>query len=250
MTLGEAPERFRNGLTQLDLPSGRKVGGRRRGLPNGRAVVGGLLVAVAAVLVFTVAMKGTDQGNTGSFVVAAHPLQAGSLLVPGDLATVRVSVPQSAASHMFRSASALNGRTLAVALVSGELFEPSMLVPAGQAQPLRPVTVGVDPATLTGLYAGEPVDVLQTTGGDTSTSVTVVLRGATLFDVSKPGSNLLSGPTSATVTLGVISLDEVESVVAAAHAGALTIVAASPDDGVGPGPGATPAGRTSPAPGQ
>lgn len=203
-------------------------------------MVGGLLVAAAAVVVFTAALRGTDQGSPGSYVIAAHSLQAGSLLEPGDLTTVRVHVPRSAAAQMFRSAATLNGRTLAVPLVSGELLEPSMLVPTGQAQPLRPVTVAVDAATLNGLYTGEPVDVLQTTGTETSTAVTIVLRGATLFGASKPGSSLISGSPSATVTLGVTSLQEVESVVAAAHAGTLTIVAASPDDGVGPGPGAVP----------
>jgi Flp pilus assembly protein CpaB len=212
-------------------------------------VLGGLLVAAAAVVVFAAAMKGADQGNPGSFVVAAHSLQAGSLLEPGDLQTVRVRVPGSAAAQMFRSASPLEGRTLAVPLVSGEILEPSMLVPTGQSQPLRPVTVAVDAATLSGLYGGEPVDVLQTTGSDTSTAVTVVVRGATLFGLSKPGSGLMTGPVSATVTLGVASLQEVESVVAAAHAGTLTIVAASPDDGVGPGSGGS--GGAAPAsPGQ
>ena len=213
-------------------------------------MLGGLLVAAAAVVVFTAALRGTDQGSAGSYVVAAHSLQAGSLLESGDLATVTVHVPRSAAAQMFRSTSAVDGRTLAVPLVSGELLEPSMLVPAGQAQPLRPVTVAVDAATLTGLYTGEPVDVLQTTGTETSTAVTIVLRGATLFDASKPGSSLITGSPSATVTLGVGSLEEVESVVAAAHAGTLTIVAAAPDDGVGPGPGAVPsgAGGGTPAP--
>lgn len=243
MTLGEAPERVRDGLTQLDMPSqSRRLGGRRRPLPNGKAVVGGLLVAAAAVVVFTAALRGTDQGSAGSYVIAAHSLQAGSLLEPGDLTTVTVHVPRSAAAQMFRSPSAVDGRTLAVPLVNGELLEPSMLVPTGQAQPLRPVTVAVDAATLNGLYTGEPVDVLQTTGTESSTAVTIVLRGATLLGASKPGSGLITGSPSATVTLGVASLQEVESVVAAAHAGTLTIVAASPDDGVGPGPGAQPAG--------
>jgi Flp pilus assembly protein CpaB len=239
VALGEAPERVRNGSAQWDHPpQGRKLGGRRRALPTGRAVVGGLLVAAAAVAVFAAALKGTNQGNAGTYVVAAHSLQAGSVIEPGDLSTVTVHVPRSAAAQMYGSSSGLEGRTLAVPMVRGELLEPSMLVPAGGTQPLRPVTVAVDPAALTGLYTGEPVDVLQTSAGDTSGSVTVVLRGAILFAVSKPGSSILAGPTSASVTLGVSSLQEVESVVAAAHAGTLTIVAASPGDGGGPGPGA------------
>jgi hypothetical protein len=41
------------------------------------------------------------------------------------------------------------------------------------------------------------------------------------------------------VTIGVASLDEVESVIAASRSGTLTLVAAEPSDGVGPGPGAS-----------
>ena len=41
------------------------------------------------------------------------------------------------------------------------------------------------------------------------------------------------------MTLGVSSLSEVEAVVQAAQAGTVTLVAAEPSDGVGPGPGST-----------
>ena len=234
----------RNGVseTEMSVQGGRRLAGRRRALPTGRAVVGGLLVAAAAVAVAAAALTGTNQGDTGRFVVAVHSLQAGALVEPGDLTTVVVRVPRAASAEMYGSAASLSGRTLAVPVVRGELLQASMLVPAGQAPALRPVTVAADPAALTGLYAGEPVDVLQTTGSDSSTAVTLVLRGAILLALSKPGSNPLSGPASATVTLGVSSLDEVESVVAAAHAGALTIVAASPTDGVGPGSGSASSG--------
>lgn len=228
----------------MSVNGGKRLAGRRRALPTGRAVVGGLLVAAAAVAVAAAALAGGNQRDTGTFVVAAHSLQAGALIEPGDLATVSVRVPRAESAAMYASTAALAGRTVAVPIARGELLQTSMLVAAGQASRLRPVTVAVDPATLTGLYTGEPVDVLQTTGADTSTAVTVVIRGAVLFAVSRPGSSAFSAPASATVTLGVGSLDEVESVVGAAHAGTLTIVAATPQDGVGPGPAAGTASGT------
>lgn len=243
MTLGEAAERTghaRNGASQpeMSVNGGRRLAGRRRAIPSGRAVLGGLLIAGAAVAVAGAALAGNNQRGTGTFVVAAHPLQAGALIEPGDLATVSVRVPRAESAEMYESTASLSGRTVAVPVARGELLQTSMLVPAGQASSLRPVTVGVDPASLAGLYPGEPVDVLQTTGADTSSAVTVVIRGAILFSISRPDSGAFSGPASATVTLGVGSLDEVESVVGAAHAGTLTIVAATPQDGVGPGPAA------------
>lgn len=109
----------------------------------------------------------------------------------------------------------------------------------------RPVTVPVDPASLGSLTSGQPVDVLEASGGSGSTSVSVILRGATLLSVSRGSSGLLSNPSAGVVTIGVASLDEVEAVIAASHSGTLTLVAAAPSDGVGPGPGGSGGGTTS-----
>ena len=253
MTLGEAPERahqVHNGISGPNSPDPaavrRRLPGRRRALPSGRAVVGGLLIALAAVAVFAAALRGTNQDNNASFVVAARTLQAGSVIEPADLTTTSMRLPRDVSAGAYTSVAALAGRTLAVGMARGQLLETPMLVPAGGTQAVRPVTVPVDASALGGLYAGEPVDVLQTGGADASATVTVVLRGATLLALSRPGSNLFSGPSTASVTLGVSSLQEVEAVVAAAHAGSLTIVAAAPEDGVGPGAGDT-GGSTGPA---
>ena len=244
MTLGEAQERAyqgHNGISGFNSPepaeARRRVLGRRRALPNGRTVVGGLLIALAAVAVFAAALRGTNQGNNASFVVAARSLQAGSVIEPADLTTTSMRLPRSVSAGAYTSVAALAGRTLAVGIARGQLIETPMLVPAGGAQAVRPVTVPADASALGGLYAGEPVDVLQTGGADATATVTVVLRGATLLALSRPAANLFSGPSTASVTLGVSTLQEVEAVVAAAHSGSLTIVAAAPEDGVGPGAG-------------
>ena len=254
MTLGEAQERAHhghNGISTFNSPEpaagGRRLPGRRRALPSGRAVVGGLLIALAAVAVFAAALRGTNQDNQASFVVAARSLQAGSVIEPADLTTTSMRLPGSVSAGAYTSIAALEGRTLAVGIARGQLIEAPMLVAAGGARPVRPVTLPVDASALGGLYAGEPVDVLQTGGGDASATVTVVLRGATLLALSRPGSNLFSGPSTASVTLGVSTLQEVEAVVAAAHSGSLTIVAAAPEDGMGPGAGDT-GGSTGTAP--
>lgn len=260
MTLGEAQERahqVHNGISAFNSPgperTGKRLPGRRRALPSGRAVAGGLLIALAAVAVFAAALQGTKQDNTGSFVIASQSLQAGSVVEPADLTTISMRVPRSVSAGAYTSIAALVGRTLAIGIPRGQLIESSMLVPTGEAQVARPVTVPVDASALGGLYSGEPVDVLQTGGTDPSATVTVVVRGATLLALSRPGSNLFSGPSTASVTLGVSSLQEVEAVVAAAHSGSLTIVAAAPEDGVGPGAGdssGTPGTTATTTPGQ
>jgi Flp pilus assembly protein CpaB len=212
--------------------------GRRRALPSGRALFGGFLVAGAALIVFAAVLAGSGTGSNRDFVVASRPLQAGSLIEPGDLSTKSMRLPSSVAVSAFGDPNRVVGRTLAVPISRGELLEGSMLT-TNAAPGVRPVTIPVDPASLGSLTAGQPVDVLEANGTSGPATVTVILRGATLLSASRGSSGLLSNPSSGVVTIGVVSLDEVESVIAASHSGTLTLVAAEPTDGVGPGPGAS-----------
>jgi Flp pilus assembly protein CpaB len=219
--------------------------GRRRGLPTRRAVVGGFLVAAAAVMVFA-AVADTAQRHGQAVVVAARDLPAGTVIGPGDTMIESMTLAAATKAVSFHEQAVVVGRTLAVAAVPGELLQQSMLTPPG-GPPVRPVSVAVDPDSLAGLVAGNAVDVLATPSSSASASlgsgsgsgspvVTVVMRGATLLAVNRGGSSLLPGSTSAAVaTLGVSDLAEAEAVIEAAHSGTVTLVQAEPSDGVGPG---------------
>lgn len=198
-------------------------------------MLGGFLVAVAAVVVFAAALSGT--GGKRHWVVAARDLPAGTTIGPGDLSTQSVGLSSGTRPHAFGQTAALIGRTLAVPVAPGELVEDSMLIPANQAPSTRPVSIAVDPTGLDGLEPGQPVDVLETTGSGGSTTVAIVARGATLLSVAHSTSSLLAGPSTGEVTLGVSDLAEVEALVQAAHAGTITLVAAARSDGVGAGAG-------------
>lgn len=225
------------------------VGVRRRGILTRRAVTGGFLVAVAAVVVFAAALS-TAGKHARQYVVAARSLAQGTVIGPGDLTTASVRLPSGAAAEAFLQSAQLIGRTAMVNLTPGELIESSMLTDPGATPPLRPVTVPVDPDSVSGLGPGDRVDVLATTSsggsgnssaggsGQPASGVTVVVRGASLIGVSRSSPGLLSGSSSATLaTIGVADLTEVEAVVGAAHTGSVVLVQAEPSDGVGPGPG-------------
>jgi hypothetical protein len=215
----------------------RAVGtGRRRALPAGRAVVGGFLVAVAAVVVFAASLAGSSRPGQ-SWVVTARPLAAGTILGPGDVTSSSMRLSRPAALLAYRQVALVEGRTLAVALPAGALVQNPVLVPSGQRPAMRPVSVAVDPVSLTGLTPGQPVDVLATQGTGSGTAVAVVVRGATLMAATQPGSGALNAGGPGQVTVGVATLAEVEAVVQAAHAGTITLVAAEPSDGVGAGAG-------------
>jgi Flp pilus assembly protein CpaB len=231
--------------------------------------VGGLLIAAAAVLVFTAAI---DRAGSQShpYVVATKRLAQGTVIGPGDLTTAGMQIPAGSQAEVFHQGGTVIGRVLAVTVQPGELIQASMLVPAGSSSGLRPVSVAVDPDSLAAVAPGDEVDVLSTSSGSatsgsaasdsTTTPVVVVMRGASLIGVDQGSQSLISGSTPGTlVTLGVANLAEVEAVVAAAHSGTVTLVLAEPSDGVGAGPagagtaagtGAADAGTAQPNSGQ
>ena len=192
-------------------------------------------MAAAALVVFAAVLDGAGGGAGKSYVVAARPLTAGSVIEPEDLSTKTMSLPSGVSGAAFSDPARLVGRTAAVPIAQGELFEVSMLTNGGSSPSVRPVTVAVDQASLGALIPGQPVDVLEAAGSGGSATVSVVVRGATLQGLSRGSSGLLSNPSAETVTIDVSTLQEVEAVIAASHAGTLTLVAAEPSDGVGPG---------------
>jgi hypothetical protein len=141
------------------------------------------------------------------------------------------------AAVAYRQEAAVEGRSLAVGLQAGDLIQTSMLVPASREPAVRPVSLAVDPVSLAGLSAGQLVDVLMTQGNGNATAVSVVVRGATLIAMSSSSPTALASGASGQATIGVTTLSEVKAVVAAAHSGTITLVAAEPSDGMGPGPG-------------
>jgi len=232
--------------------------------------VGAFLVASAAAAVFTVALSSGHRPSE-SYVVANRTLAAGTVVSPGDTTLEAMSIPIGSRSSTFQQTSLLTGRSLVVPVQPGELIQATMLSPASSNPALRPVSVAVDPVSLAGLRAGDPVDVLGVpsaaigggstsapgeAGGSAPPTVDVVARGASLIAVDASGSPAVGSGTSALVILGVSDLTQVEAVVAASHSGTIALVRAEPSDGSGAGSGTgsatsagggTSAGRSSPA---
>jgi Flp pilus assembly protein CpaB len=221
--------------TSAERPAGRT--GRRRALPPGRAVAGGLAVALAVVVVFAgwVDARGA---SARTWVVASSALPAGTRLTAADLTTATLRLGDGpAASSAFGRPSALIGRSLAVAVTPGELILRSEVPAATTGASLRPVAVSIAPGDLVDLAAGDLVDVLETAGTAPDTRTTVVVRGARVLSTAQPSSGLLGSGGDDIVTLGEATLAEVTATVSAEHAGTLDVVVGEPSDGDGSGPG-------------
>lgn len=202
-----------------EAPS-RPVVRRRRPLPGGRAVFGGFLVAVAVVGT-TAAQQAASGPPETRYVVAAAPLLAGRAIRADDLTTRAVDLPEPLAQRAYRDPGPLVGRVLAATVAPGELVQGSALAQRGPAAGEREVSFTADPARSLGqrIAPGDLVDVYVTSGQGEGGRTAAVVRSVRVIDrQGRDGS----GGFIFTVALG--APDEVQTLVAAAAAGSLTVV--------------------------
>lgn len=203
---------------------------RRRGLPNGRATAGGLLVAVAAVGLFG-SWRAATAPPTSAYVVAARTIPVGAILRSSDLTTVTLDLPSSLRRRAFADPRALVGAEVLGPLDEAELVQASD-VAATDGRGNRQLSFAIEASrALNGaIVRGERVDVVATYGGGGSDSWTAVIADAVLVaDVASSGSSL-GGDRSLTLTLSLDDTDEVLAVTHAARAGTITIVGAGDGD--------------------
>jgi Flp pilus assembly protein CpaB len=143
----------------------RRATGRRPALPNGRAVVGGLLVAAAAVGTYA-AWSSADDAPSTRFAVAARDLAVGQVVEAGDLRLVAFDAPAGIAGAAFGEADAglLVGQVTVAPVREGDLLQRSSVVVPEDVEPGRQVSFPIDVADALGgtLEEGERVDVLAT----------------------------------------------------------------------------------------
>lgn len=202
-------------------------GGRQirphRGLPGGRAVVGGLLVAVAAVGTFAAA-SGAGRTPGTEVVVAARDIAPGTVLGAGDVELVPVDLPPSLGARVFTSAEPVLGAVAVGPLAAGELVQVGGLAPATEAAvPTFALSLPTAAANGGRLQRGDRVQVLATYGADAS-AVTRLLAGqARVVDVDRGGSDLgASGQVQ--VILAIASAQERTAVINAVTSGTITLV--------------------------
>ena len=191
--------------------------GRR---PSGRAVAGGLLVAIAAVGAFVIA---TPRPHAAvRYVVSAHSVEPGTRLTTADLTTVPVDLPPEQAALAFTEPSTLVGATSLGPLASGQLVQAPALADA----PLSPfevsLSIDADRALDGHLVSGEHVAVLATYGSGPDAVTLTVASTALVERLSRPTG--LAVGTKDVVTLGLQAEADVDAVVHAARAGELTLV--------------------------
>lgn len=208
-------------------PLPRRTTGRRAALPNGRAVVGGLLVAAAAVGTYATWSAAGD-GPTTRFAVAARDIAVGEVLEARDVELVPLDAPSSITEAAFEGddASLLIGQVAVAPLQAGDLVQRSAVVVPEGTEAARQLSFPIDvSAALAGtLEVGERVDVLVTGGTDLDGATTeVVAEGATVARIlgDSDGGRLV-------VLLSVPEDTDILALTTAARVGDLTLVRTTP----------------------
>lgn len=198
---------------------------RRRPLPGGRAITGGLLVALSAVGVFAAASH-TRADKREPFVVARHDLLVGSRVAPADLSVARMQLPpELAGRRAFHRMGDVVGAVVVGPVHAGELVQAGSLAehrgPTGQRQ----VSLPIDAARAVGgrLVAGDVVDVAATLGTGGSAATTWIVRGATVIAVDGQNSSL-GDRSHQVVTLALASEPDALALANAVAAGQISLV--------------------------
>jgi Flp pilus assembly protein CpaB len=178
----------------------RRIVDRRMGLPGARAVVGGLLVAVAGVSSFLAWQQASGAAET-SYAVAARPIRPGQSLTAADVRFEPLDLPAGLAASAFADASALEGRVALGPIADGELVQLGQISDPGPASPAAELSFSIarDRAVDGRLRSGDLVDVFVTDdAGTTAVAEAVQIVDATAHD---DGSFGTTGELTITLTV-------------------------------------------------
>jgi Flp pilus assembly protein CpaB len=206
---------------------------RRAALPSGRAVLGGLLVAVAMVAAY-VAASGATAGPAGRAVVADRRLPIGHRIEAEDLRLAAVDVPADAADRLFGSPEALVGARTTADLQPGDLILRSTVVAGDDHAPdTRAFSFPVDRERAADghLQPGERVDVLATFGTGDAAHTEVVASGVRLLDVEELGKATIGSSGKVVVTVALAADADVVRATQASQVASVTVILSPDGDG-------------------
>jgi Flp pilus assembly protein CpaB len=202
----------------LDAPP-RRVVARVPGVPGARAVVGGLLVALAGVGTFVSWQQATGTPDH-SYAVAARTLRPGEPITDEAVRFRPIDLPAGVAGSAFSAPAELEGRVLVAPVGEGELLQLGAVSDQGPPTPAAEVSIALsrDLAVDGRLRMGDTVDVYAT-----HETTEVVATGVRVIAVSE-GSGSFSDGSEVTVTLALTDGVDSTGLIHAAREGQVTLV--------------------------
>jgi Flp pilus assembly protein CpaB len=203
---------------------------RRRGLPGSRAVVGGLLIALAAIGVF-VAYADATRGPSDPVVVARRAIRIGDVLEAADLRVATADLP-TGATGSFDDVASLVGRVALGPIAAGELVQSGSVTDDRATSAAHEVALLLprEQVAVGHLKQGERVDVFVTRDART----TSVVRGAQVVQIGSEGDGSLTSEREVSIVVAAPSGEAAAALVHALRTGDVTVVRstfAAVDDG-------------------
>lgn len=208
-------------------------------LPNGRAVLGGFLIAASGVGLFAAYQQAHAVPET-RFVVATRPLVPGEVIESADLGLAPAELPSEMAAALTDDWRSLVGQETSAAIGENQLLSPSLLSDPGKSDgPARRVSLELtrSGAIDGNLERGAVVDVLSSLEGESE--ATVVAERARVLAVNDNSTGDLGQMGSLVVTIEVPDARSLTDVVGASASGTITLAAPTPGSAPEPtdGPG-------------
>ena len=198
--------------------------------PSGRAVVGGLLVALAAAGVLSAHRAASTPPSTRYLVLTAD-VAAGTTVSADHLGSVALDLPGELAAVREAEAETVLGRVAATGLDELDLLRPSDLHEPGRFADPDAVEVALDlpssRAMLGALEPGHRVEVLAT---DPAAAGTDRVAGATVVDPGDVEQGGIGSASTVTVRLSVADGDAAAAVVDASVRAEVTLALPAPVD--------------------
>jgi len=192
----------------------------RRSLPGGRAALGGLLIAVAAVGVFVAYASASDEPSH-HLVVASRDIDIGTVIEEGDLQLIRGDLPDATRRTTFSSVGAVVGHVALSSIRRGEILHAGALTAdASTVGHEVALTLPREQVAVGHLQAGDLVDVLVTRDDATS----MVAARATVVRLGDDGDRSLTSTRDLTIVIAVSSGEAVVDIVHALRTGEVTVV--------------------------
>lgn len=213
------------GAPEVSSPVARPTARNRqirpnRGVPSSRAVVGGLLMAVAAVGVL-VALQKAETSPSDRVVVLVRDVAAGEVIRPQDVRLEAADLP-SGFDAAFESIDDVAGLVALAPMAQGDLVQDSAVSAVGRAG-LHEVAITLprEQVAIGRLKRGERIDAYVT--ADTTTRS--VVRGAEVVQVATgDGGRSLTAERVVSLVVGLPSAEDVAALVHALRTGDVTVV--------------------------
>jgi SAF domain len=217
-----AMTRAGNGV-DAPVPGGgrRRTIDRRMGLPGARAIVGGLLVAIAGVCTFIAWQQASGTADR-SYAVAARPIHPGEPLTVDDVRFEPIDLPAGLAKAAFADSRAIEGRVALGPIGEGELVQMGQVSDPAQSSAAAELSFSIarDRAVDGRLRSGDLVDVFVTDDGGT----TAVAEGVQIVEAAAHDGGSFGGTGELTITVAIADAGLREPLIHAVRQGEVTLV--------------------------